>query len=165
MALNKREQGKHRFPCVRIIAAVLPVALCGCGGEKKPSPMPPAVTVEAGETGSGQVDEKTACPSTYEEARSKLQWKSCEGGEKCNYPDGECTCRGPCKGAASFPTAEPEPATWKCAPRPEGCPMEEPKAGSPCPEQVKECTYGHCCHTTYTCEEGIWTMGMPMCPP
>lgn len=115
----------------------------------------PGASVDAG---------PTRCPSSWAAATSGRHDDLCAPKgtmtDFCEYPEGSCTCPGFC---ARVVPADFVP-TWQCtAKRTDGCSMREPIPDSLCSLEGKECSYGDCCVTKFTCTGGRWKMGWPEC--
>jgi hypothetical protein len=94
--------------------------------------------------------------------------------ERCVYPDTQCVCVDVCRGGAAVdPHFVPPPPRWQCSPRPpatrpDGCPGEPPRVGTPC-SSAKTCSYGLaetgvCWGSTFACG-GTWTQIVQAPPP
>lgn len=163
-------------------SALLVLALVACGSKKPPPKQYEDLDekAEAAQTQTQPPRQKgrlkpgaslppsgppPACPATFGTASG-----GCTVEQECEYPEGTCRCEEPghCSGA-NLPR-DAEPLEWSCERpppkvRPDGCPGTEPH-GDACKTEGKQCTYGACCVSVLTCEDGHWQQKKPTeCPP
>jgi hypothetical protein len=154
-------------------SALIVVALVACGSKKPPQQTQTQQTQTPNPRQKGALKPGAtapsgpppACPATFGTATG-----GCTVEQECDYPEGTCRCEEPghCSGA-NLPRPA-EPLEWSCERpppnvRPDGCPGTEPH-GDACKTDGKECTYGACCVSVLTCEDGHWQQKKPTeCPP
>jgi hypothetical protein len=108
-----------------------------------------------------------ACPARFVAAKGLCSENGAETA-RCVYPEGTCSCLGPpswqvggCTGS-SYLTL-PHAFDWACttAVREDGCPGEQPTAGTACATAKQECGYfdAHGCDgasVVVSCRDGRW---------
>ena len=150
-----------------LVLAVVIVA--GCGSEK-PRLEPGGGSGSAqGSGGSAATDAAPppaqGCPATFDAAKGACDMKIRMA---CSYPQGTCTCSSePWCGGAAPPADFYQHLSWQCTPkvRSDGCPGQQPPAGSPCSTDGQSCDYTCSCSLVAQCQHGRWNVQEGPCKP
>jgi hypothetical protein len=155
----------------RSISIILTLA-CGafaCG--PAPQPAPPVARLADAPPPPPPPPNGDTCPTSFSTADGECSGAQVTG--TCSYPEGTCYCgvEPRCSGAVMNPDdLGVQPTTWICTAkpprvRPDGCPGTAPSPSDACSPSGKQCTYGSCCVSTYTCKGGTWKETAAECPP